>query len=261
MLFKDKGSKMIDKLENYVINKNTTILEALAKIDINKDGFLIVIDEMDTVQGTLTDGDIRRAFLKGKTVKDSILEIYNKAFTYLNITQQITDAIEIFKNNAIKFLPILDGEKKLVNVLTKQQMHSLLILDIHADLCYNFLDLDDTILEHEVFSRPWGYYKTSLMNDYFQSKLICINPGGKLSLQSHSRREEHWIIAHGNGEVQIGESIIQVTRGNSLFIPKGCKHRVTNTDAKESLIITEVQLGDYFGEDDIIRYEDVYGRV
>lgn len=249
------------QFENYVILEQDTILEALTKIDENKAGFLIVVEKTDKVLGTLTDGDIRRAFLCGNTVKDSVKEIYNKSFTYLTESQQITDAIEVFKNSAIKFLPILDAEHRLVNILTKQQMHSLLILDIHADLTYDFLELDDTILEHEVFQRPWGYYKTSLMNDYFQSKLICINPGGKLSLQSHSRREEHWIIAHGNGVVQIGESLINVTRGSSLFIPKGCKHRVTNTDSKESLIITEVQLGDYFGEDDITRYEDVYGRI
>lgn len=249
------------RFSNYIIHETETILEALAKIDANKDGFLIVVSETDTTMGTLTDGDVRRAFLRGKTVKDTIEEIYNKTFKYLENGQRITDAIEMFKNSSIEFIPILDSNKKLVNILTKQQMHSLLILDIHADLGYNFLELDDTILEHEVFSRPWGYYKTSLMNDYFQSKLICINPGGKLSLQSHAHREEHWIIAHGNGVVQIGESLINVTRGSSLFIPKGCKHRVTNVDEKESLIITEVQLGDYFGEDDITRYEDVYGRV
>lgn len=249
------------EFSGYIITEQEVILDALTKIDKNKAGFLIVVNEINQVLGTLTDGDIRRAFLRGDTVKDSIKDIYNKKYQYLKNTQQITDAIGVFKNSAIKFLPILDEEHRLVNILTKQQMHSLLILDIHADLKYDFLGLDDTILEHEVFQRPWGYYKTSLMNDYFQSKLICINPGGKLSLQSHARREEHWIIAHGNGVVQIGESLINVTRGSSLFIPKGCKHRVTNVDEKESLIITEVQLGDYFGEDDIIRYEDIYGRV
>jgi len=252
---------MKTKFANYLVEEGETILEALTKIDANQDGFLIVMKPDTTILGTLTDGDIRRAFLRGKTVKDTIEDIYNKKFRYLKKSQNIMDATELFKNDAIDFLPILDAEHKLVNILTKKQMHSLLILDIHADLEYDFLNMDDTILEHEVFQRPWGYYKTSLMNDYFQSKLICINPGAKLSLQSHARREEHWIIAHGNGEVQIGESIIKVTRGSSLFIPKGCKHRVTNTDEKETLIITEVQLGDYFGEDDITRYEDIYGRV
>lgn len=248
------------KFMKYVIDEDATILEALARIDENKAGFLIVVDTKNCVLGTLTDGDIRRAFLQGNTVGDVIKRIYNKKYQYLERKQKITDAIEMFKNSAIRFLPILSQERKLVNILTKQQMHSLLILDIHADLEYDFLGLDDTILEHEIYQRPWGYYKTSLMNDYFQSKLICIYPGGKLSLQSHARREEHWIIAHGNGEVQIGESLIRVTCGSSLFIPKGCKHRVTNIDEKESLIITEVQLGDYFGEDDITRYDDIYGR-
>lgn len=249
------------KLNNYIIRDNAVILDALRKIDKNKVGFLIVVDEIGETVGTLTDGDIRRAFLRGNAVTDVICEIYNKSYKYLKKEQKITDAIEMFKDKAIKFLPIIDEKRRLVNILTKQQMHSLMILDIHADLEYDFGELDDTILEHEVYQRPWGYYKTSLMNDYFQSKLICINPGAKLSLQSHERREEHWIIAHGNGVVQIGESFINVTRGSSLFIPKGCKHRVTNTDDKETLIITEVQLGNYFGEDDIIRYDDIYGRV
>ena len=252
---------MNTKFQEYILSHDATILEAFKKIDKNKHGFVIVVDENNIARGTLTDGDIRRAFLHGKRITDVIENIYTSKYQCLLNTQEITDAIEIFKNSAIKFLPIVDENGTLVNILTKQQMHSLLILDIHADLNYDFLSLDDTILEHEVFQRPWGYYKTSIMNDYFQSKLICVNPGAKISLQSHARREEHWIIAHGRGIVQIGESEIAVSCGSSLFIPKGCKHRVTNTDEKESLIITEVQIGDYFGEDDIKRYEDIYGRV
>ena len=99
------------------------------------------------------------------------------------------------------------------------------------------------------------------MNDYYQSKIICVYPKEQLSLQSHDRREEHWIIAHGTGIVQIGKSYIDAKCGDSIFIPRGCKHRLMNTDEKESLVITEVQIGDYFGEDDIHRYEDIYGRI
>lgn len=248
------------RFENFRLDKNACILEALDKIEKNKKGFVLVA-ENGRVIGTMTDGDIRRAFLRGKSKTDSIEGTYTITFRFLKCEQEITDAIELFKSSAIDFLPILDDEHKLVNILTKKQMHSLLILDIHADLNYDFASLDDNVLEYEVFQRPWGYYKTTIMNDYFQSKLICVNPGAKLSLQSHDRREEHWIVAHGNGIVQIGESLISITCGSSLFIPKGCKHRITNTDEKESLIITEVQIGDYFGEDDIKRYEDVYGRV
>ena len=140
-------------------------------------------------------------------------------------------------------------------------MYSLLLLDLHADLSFNFGSLDENIVDHEIFQRPWGFYKTTVMNSYFQSKIISVNPQSQLSLQSHNHREEHWIIAHGKGIVQIDNSVIPIQRGSYMFIPKGARHRLTNTDEKESLIVTEVQIGDYFGEDDIIRYEDIYGRV
>ena len=85
-------------------------------------------------------------------------------------------------------------------------------------------------------------------------------PKQALSLQSHERREEYWIIVNGTGLIQLGESIHPVVPGGTFFIPKGCKHRLTNTSETETLILTEVQLGDYFGEDDIYRYDDHYGR-
>ena len=83
---------------------------------------------------------------------------------------------------------------------------------------------------------------------------------GQLSLQSHNNREEHWIVIHGTGRVQLDDSFLSVICGSSVFIPKGCKHRVINTDDQTNLIITEVQIGDYLGEDDIVRYDDAYGR-
>ena len=169
--------------------------------------------------------------------------------------------IDLFKNQSIKFLPIVDNDGKLINLITKNQMHALLLQDIQADLEFDFSTLDTGVVDHEIFQRPWGYYKTTVLNDYFQAKIISVKPGAQLSLQSHDHREEHWIVVHGTGTVQLDNSVLSVSCGSTIFIPLGCKHRLTNTDEKESLIITEVQIGDYFGEDDIIRYEDVYGRV
>lgn len=250
-----------DNLKAFIVENNISIIEALQKIDQNKKGFLIVTDSNGAVLGTLTDGDIRRAFIKGFSVDDSIASIHTKAFKYLTLKDGIPGATELFKSESIKFLPVLDDEKKLLNVITKSQMHALLLQDIHAELDYDFLSLDEGIVDYEIFQRPWGFYKTTVMNEYFQSKVISVNPKSQLSLQSHNHREEHWIVAHGVGTVQLDQSVIEVKCGSSIFIPKGCKHRLTNTDDKESLIITEVQIGDYFGEDDIIRYEDIYGRV
>lgn len=222
---------------------------------------MIVVDNTGNVCGTLTDGDIRRAFLNGKTIDDSIDEIITKTYKFLCLNNNLTDAIDLFKSESIKFIPVIAGDGTLKNILTKDQMHSLLLQDIRADLTYDFLTLDDNIINHEIYQRPWGFYKTTVMNDYFQSKIICVNPKSQLSLQSHDHREEHWIVAHGNWTVQLDQSVIDIHCGSSVFIPKGAKHRLTNTDEKESLIITEVQIGDYFGEDDIHRYEDMYGRT
>lgn len=244
----------------YVIQEGATILNALKAINENTKGFLVVYNEENKVVGVLTDGDIRRAFIAGATTNDSINDFVVRKFTSLNIKKDISDAIEIFKNKAIKFLPILNEDGELTNIITKNQLHALLLQDMHADINYDFTTLDDSVVDYEIFQRPWGFYKTTVLNDYFQSKVISVKPGQQLSLQSHNHREEHWIVAHGTGTVQIEKSIINVSCGSSLFIPMGAKHRLTNTDEKENLIITEVQIGDYLGEDDIVRYEDIYGR-
>lgn len=246
---------------DFTVGHGATIVESLKKIDSNKKGFLIVCSDDNSVLGTLTDGDIRRAFIREVSIKETIEGIYKKSFKYLIKEEDVSKAIELFKNEAIKFLPILDKNKRLVNIITKNQMHALLLQNIRVDLSYDFSSLDEGIVDYEIFDRPWGFYKTTVMNDYFQSKVISVNPKSQLSLQSHNHREEHWIVAHGTGMVQLDSSIIPISCGSSIFIPKGCKHRLINTDDKESLIITEVQIGDYFGEDDIIRYEDAYGRV
>lgn len=251
---------MNNSLSMYVIQEGASILSALKAINENTKGFLIVNNEANKVVGVLTDGDIRRAFIAGATTNDSITNFVIRKFTSLNIKNDISDAIEIFKNKAIKFLPILNENGELVNIITKTQLHALLLQDMHADINYDFTSLDDSVVDYEIFQRPWGFYKTTVLNDYFQSKVISVKPGQQLSLQSHNHREEHWIVAHGTGTVQIEKSIINVSCGSSLFIPMGAKHRLTNTDEKENLIITEVQIVDYLGEDDIVRYEDIYGR-
>jgi mannose-1-phosphate guanylyltransferase/mannose-6-phosphate isomerase len=246
-------------LSDFTISPDTSNIEALKKIDRNTKGFLLVTKN-DYLLGTLSDGDIRRAFVKGKECSDTILGEYNTNYRSVTVNDDFTSIIEIFKQNNISFLPITTKMGVLINVITRRQMHSLLLQDNHVNLTYDFMNVDESLVEFEIFQRPWGFYKTTVMNEFFQSKIINIKPGGMLSLQMHKRREEHWIIVHGTGVAQVDDSELSVSDGSTLFIPKGCKHRVINTSESESLIITEVQLGDYFGEDDIIRFDDIYGR-
>ena len=108
--------------------------------------------------------------------------------------------------------------------------------------------------------RPWGWFESLAIGDRFQVKRICVKPGAALSLQSHNKRSEHWVVVEGAAKVTIDERVKLVTEGQSVFVPLGAKHRLENP-GELTLILIEVQIGTYLGEDDIIRYEDVYART
>lgn len=155
---------MDNRFREFVINENASIVEALTKIDANRQGFVVVADEDGVVLGVLTDGDVRRAIIKGCTASESISTIFTKNAKSVSIHDGFETVTELFKNEAIKFLPIVDDGSRLVNIITKSQMHALLLQDIHADLSYDFSSLDTSVVDHEIFQRPWGYYKTTVLN-------------------------------------------------------------------------------------------------
>lgn len=107
--------------------------------------------------------------------------------------------------------------------------------------------------------RPWGWYESLVIGQRFQVKRIHVHPGAALSLQSHHHRSEHWIVVEGTAKVTIDETTKLVTENQSVYIPLGAVHRMENP-GKVPMVLIEVQTGSYLGEDDIIRYEDVYAR-
>ena len=109
------------------------------------------------------------------------------------------------------------------------------------------------------FHRPWGWYETLCIDTRFQVKRIMVKPGGVLSLQSHRHRSEHWIVVAGTAEVTVGDDVQLVSENQGVYIPLGEKHRMANP-GKVPMYLIEVQTGAYLGEDDIIRYEDIYDR-
>jgi len=107
--------------------------------------------------------------------------------------------------------------------------------------------------------RPWGWFETLAMADRFQVKRIVVHPGAALSLQSHHHRSEHWIVVSGTARVTVNDTVQLLTENQSIYIPLGAVHRMENP-GKVPMVLIEVQTGSYLGEDDIIRYEDVYAR-
>lgn len=121
------------------------------------------------------------------------------------------------------------------------------------------LEGNEAAITHSTVARPWGTYTVLGEGEGYKIKRIVVRTGASLSLQKHHHRSEHWVVVNGFAEVVNGEDEISLNENESTFIPAGNKHRLTNPGLTD-LVMIEVQSGGYLGEDDIVRYEDVYGR-
>lgn len=113
---------------------------------------------------------------------------------------------------------------------------------------------------HNRCYRPWGFYESLISGERFQVKRIVVKPGEKLSLQKHFHRAEHWVVVAGTAEVTRDDETIMLRENESVYLPLGCVHRLINP-GRIPLTLIEVQVGSYLGEDDIVRFEDTYGRA
>ena len=120
--------------------------------------------------------------------------------------------------------------------------------------------MEDAYKITENIKRPWGYYRVIAQGKNYAAKVIHVNSGQKLSVQSHNHRSEHWVVASGTAKVLLGDSELILNVGQSADIPVKAVHSLSNP-FKEPLEIIELQMGEIISEDDIIRYSDIYGRV
>lgn len=119
--------------------------------------------------------------------------------------------------------------------------------------------MSNSAIPENAVIRPWGWYVTTLQMPGYKTKVFSVSPGSRLSLQVHNRRKEMWSIVKGEGLCTVGNNIIQVSENSLISVPCGTKHRIENL-SQIPLIVSEVQIGDYVEEDDIVRIEDDYGR-
>jgi mannose-6-phosphate isomerase len=115
-------------------------------------------------------------------------------------------------------------------------------------------------MQLEKVIKPWGSYTNILEEEYTKVKKISIDPGESPSYQYHFKRSEVWVLVKGTAKVKINDLFYEYKSGDILFIPKEAKHQITNIGSEE-LVFIEIQMGEYFGEDDIVRLEDNYGRI
>jgi mannose-1-phosphate guanylyltransferase/mannose-6-phosphate isomerase len=162
-----------------------------------------------------------------------------------------------------KRLATLVGVENLAVVVTDD---AVLVSDLAR--AQNVKNLVDTLKQkqraevqsHKVVHRPWGYYQGLHEGAGFQVKRLTVKPGGRLSLQKHAKRSEHWTVVQGVAQVTRDHEVFELKANESTFIPLGAVHRLENAGDAEMTVI-EVQCGSYLGEDDIVRLDDVYGRT
>ncbi|MGK5059194.1 mannose-1-phosphate guanylyltransferase/mannose-6-phosphate isomerase [Janthinobacterium sp. LB2P49] len=167
---------------------------------------------------------------------------------------------------------LVRAERRMVAVLGVQDLIVVetddAILVAHKDQVQRVKQVVDHLkqagrsehVQHRKVYRPWGSYEGIDIGERFQVKRITVNPGGKLSLQMHHHRAEHWVVVSGTAQVTCGEKVTLLTENESTYIPIGMTHRLENP-GKLPLHLIEVQSGSYLGEDDIVRLEDVYQRA
>jgi mannose-1-phosphate guanylyltransferase len=178
----------------------------------------------------------------GNVLAKDIKNSYVRSESRLIVSLGIKDLIIVETNDAL-----------LVTEKSKVQEIKEIVKELEKG---NFKEAE---IHNKVF-RPWGNYFSVEEGLKWKIKKIEVNPGAALSLQKHQKRSEHWVVVKGTAKVQIEEKIFLLSENQSTYIPKGVKHRLSNPQ-KSPLIIIEVQSGSYLGEDDIIRFEDNYGRL
>ena len=182
--------------------------------------------------GNVTQGDVllsqcRDSFVRSESRLVAVTEVRDL------VVVETADAVLVADRNRVQSV------KRLVQTLKKQQRPEA---EVHAKVY-----------------RPWGSYESLIVGDRFQVKRIVVNPYQQLSLQKHRHRAEHWVVVHGTAEVTCDDRVFRLAEDESTYIPLGHKHRLANP-CPEPLELIEVQSGSYLGEDDIVRYEDEYGR-
>jgi len=168
--------------------------------------------------------------------------------TYINATSHMVATI------GVQDLVIVDTPNAtLISTKDKVQEVKKIVEQLQQQ------DREEQFCHRKVY-RPWGWYDSIEVGIHFQVKRLYVNPGAKLSLQMHYKRAEHWVVVSGTATAINGEDTLTLTEGDSTYIPIGTIHGLENKTS-EPLQIIEVQSGAYLGEDDIVRFEDIYGRV
>ena len=244
---KSKHDLDFQRLDKSSFNKCPNISIDVAVMEKTNKGVVLPLDagwsDIGSWQAVweISEKDNNGNFLKGNVMANDTKNSYLRSENKLLVALGIEDVIMVETNDA---------------VLVANKKYSQRIKDIVNELKRKNIPEGQI---HSKIYRPWGYYLSVVGEDRWQVKLIHVKPNEKLSLQMHHHRAEHWVVVNGTAKVEVNGKIEILTENQSIYIPLGSKHRLSNP-GKIPLTLIEVQSGSYVGEDDIVRFEDKYGR-
>jgi mannose-1-phosphate guanylyltransferase len=281
-IFKNKN--MISLFEKYAIDILENCRQTIINSNFSDDIITLSADPFKTCRAISVDYAIMEYLVKDHSAEiDGITITYNSNWSDIgSFSSLYTESLKDENNNVLKGdIFIKDVEESYIetctsftsviglnNIIVVNDRDSLLICNKNnsqdVKKVVDHLKENNRIeaLYHSKVFRPWGWYINIEGNDNsgFKVKRIAVYPGKRLSLQSHNYRSEHWVIVKGNALVQVGNNFYNLTKDDYIYIPLKELHRIENT-GDELMEFTETQIGDYLGEDDIIRYEDDFGRI
>ncbi len=262
LAFKKQVSGLLDlqpAILPYLLFEENTIEDAMQVIESMPGGFAIVTDHQGRLSSFLDRTRLHQLLRQLRRMETPLgfAREKRRPTPALSIFATREETTELFMQNPIDHLPVLDTRDRVVNCISKTGFFQFLCEDLPWDTMGNFLEHDRT--PPEPVHRPWGFFRSLLNTDFCHTKILSLEPGQELSLQKHLHREEHWTIVRGSGLFRLEDTFIPVKAGDTLHIPRVTVHWLKNTGTV-SLMLVEVQLGDAFDESDIIRLSDRYGR-
>jgi mannose-1-phosphate guanylyltransferase / mannose-6-phosphate isomerase len=247
-------------IKPYLLNESQTLFHALQAFENNENKFVVVIDENGKYTGVLNEDSVRKAIVQTCSLETELKNLSGKNIPCIDMRQGFDDVCEFFRNENSLFLCIVDFNHNPINIITRDQFHSFMLENGVYSYDYDFFKLQKAHKPDHIYNRPWGFYKTIHENDFNQTKIITLFPKEEISLQKHKQREEYWTIIKGQGVMILDNHFYRVLPGDQVFIPIDVVHQIKNSSDDENLMLAEIQLGEYFGEDDIVRIRDKYKR-
>ena len=243
-----------------LISSGATLFDALQKIHHNPGKALIVIDAYGRLEGVIDENLLREGLLRARSMEASLSVLPLSTVEAVHVDTPFDEVIKVVFGSRRTLIPVLDARDRVINGLSRDQFHQLLIEDLDWDPRMDFTQLHTDSLHQDAVFRPWGFYKSLLTTEFSQTKIISLDPGQEISCQKHFHREEYWTVIRGEGIFRLDDDRFLVEKGFTVRIPKESVHWIRNTQTEGALILMEVQMGEYFGEDDIVRLSDKYHR-